>query len=156
MPISKGVGEMLHMDIFFVDNKKYLTCVDKFSKFLQLFHIRSLNEIAHFIEQVLATNPQCVNITTDNEAVFTSQVVNSQFGSYNIRHHTTPLSHSITNGQVERTYSTILEIARTLAEHRNETISEVIYRAVREYNNSIHSVTQLKPSEVLYHSDKYP
>lgn len=155
-PIPKTVGEMLHLDIFFVEGKKYLTCIDKFSKFLQIFHLRSNTEIPQLIEQILTNYPECNNVTTDNESVFTSQIVNSLFESYNIRHHTTPIGHSITNGQIERVHSTLLELSRTLAEQRGETITEVIYQAVREYNNTIHSVTNRKPSELHYHSDRFP
>lgn len=155
-PIPKRVGEMLHMDIFFVDKQKYLTCVDKFSKHLQLFLIRSCTEIPQMIEQILIAYPDVDNITTDNESVFNSQMVNSLLETYKIRHHRTPVGHSITNGQIERTHSTILELARTLAEQRRETISEVIYRAVREYNRTIHSVTKQKPVELFFHSDKFP
>lgn len=155
-PIPETVGRMLHLDIFFVERKKYLTCIDKFSKFLQIFYIRSNTEIPQLIEQILTIYPECSNITTDNESVFTSQMVNSLFRTYNIRHHTTPIGHSITNGQVERVHSTLLELSRTLAEQRCETITEVIYQAVREYNRTIHSVTGAKPSELHYHSERFP
>lgn len=97
-----------------------------------------------------------MNVTTDNESVFNSQVLNSIFESYGIILHTTPVGHSITNGQVERVHSTILELSRSLAEEQNETITENIYQAVREYNNTIHSVVNQKPSDVLYHSERYP
>lgn len=154
-PIPNGVGEMMHIDIFFVDKQKYLTCFDKFSKFLQMFHINSNTEIPTLIEQFLSMNPFCINITTDNESIFISQMVKSIFDFYKITHHTTPIGHSETNGQVERVHSTILELSRSLAEQQSETISEVIFQAVREYNNSIHSVTKQKPSNVFYFSDRF-
>lgn len=104
----------------------------------------------------MVIHPNCRNITTDNDSLFTSQIVNSLFESYQVAHHKTPIGHSTTNGQVERAHSTILELARALAEQQNEGIEEVVYRAVREYNNTIHSVTKQKPSELFLHSDKYP
>lgn len=155
-PLPKTIGEMLHIDIFFVDNNKFLTCIDKYSKFMQIFHLRSNTHIPEMIEQILVIYPNCLNVTTDNDASFTSQVVNSIFRTYNINHHTTPSNYSTTNGQVERAHYTILEIARTLAEQQKEPISEIIFQAVRKYNNSIHSVTEQTPSEILYHSEKYP
>lgn len=155
-PIPKTVGEMLHIDIFFLENNKFLTCQDKFSKFLQIFHLRSNTEVPKMIEQIMVIYPNCSNATTDNESVFTSQVVSSVFRRYKVTHHTTPVSHSITNGQVERVHSTLLELARTLAEQQSESIIDIVFQAVREYNNTFHSVTKQKPSELLYHSDKYP
>lgn len=155
-PIPKSVGDMLHMDIFFLENQKYLTCIDKFSKFLQLFHIRSNTEIPRLIEQILVIYPNCSNITTDNESVFISQNLNSLMRRYKITHHTTPLAHSITNAPVERVHSTILELSRTLSAQSGEDLTNVIFQAVREYNNTIHSVVREKPSDIFYHSDKYP
>lgn len=155
-PIPENVGEMLHVDIFFVEKQKYLTIIDKFSKFLQILHLRSNTEIPRLIEQILTNYPNCSNVTTDNESVFTSQMVNSLLRSYNITHHTTPIGHSVTNGPVERVHSTLLEISRALAEQSGETISEVIYRAVREYNNSIHSVTKEKPVDLHFRSNEFP
>jgi len=155
-PMPNSVGEMLHIDTFFIDKHKYLTCIDKFSKFLQIFHININTEIPRLIEQIIVIYSNCSNITTDNDPLFTSQIVNSLLKNYKIIHHTTPVSHSVTNGQVERVHSTVLELARTLAAQQNESITEVIFQAVREYNNSIHSVINQKPSEVFFHSDKYP
>lgn len=144
-PIPTAVGEMLCIDVFFVDNHKYLTCIDRFSKFLQIFRINSSTEIPSMIEQLLVIYPFCTDVLTDNESIFVSIVVKSLFEFYKIRHHTTPIGHSTTNGQIERVHSTILELARSLAEQQKERVSEVIYQSVREYNNTIHSVTGEKP-----------
>lgn len=32
-PVTTQTGEMLHIDIFSTDEKYFLTCIDKFSKF---------------------------------------------------------------------------------------------------------------------------
>lgn len=69
-PILKKVGECVHINIFHIANRKYLTCVDKYSKFLQLFEIQSKANIPTLIEQVLITYPNCETIITDNEATF--------------------------------------------------------------------------------------
>lgn len=155
-PIPQKVAEMIHMDIFFIDNHKFLTCIDKYSKFLQIFHLRSNTEIPKLIEQILVIYPNVVNVTTDNDPSFTSHIVKNIFDIYNIKHYTTAINHSTTNGQVERVHSTILELARALAEQQHQTISEIIFQVVRQYNNTIHSVIQQKPSEVLYFSNKFP
>lgn len=155
-PTPKCVGEMLHMDIFHIERKRYLTCIDKFSKFLHIYAFETGTEIPTIIEQILITYPNCTNVTTDNEALFTSQTVNSLLRDYGIAHYRTPIGHSTTNGQVERAHSTILELVRALAEQRSESITEVIFRAVREYNNSIHSVTKQKPSEIFHNSSDFP
>lgn len=84
---------------------------------------------------LIPTFPKCSTVTTDNDPMFISEVTESLFRSYKIKHHTTPISHSLTNGQIDRAHSTILKLARSLAEQRSESVTEVLYRAVREYNN---------------------
>lgn len=155
-PIPKKVGEMLHLDIFYIGNEKYLTCLDKLSKFLHVYPIRIKTEIPTLIEQILVTYPNCVNITTDNDVSFSAQPVQSILNLNQIKHYKTPVSHSTTNGQIERVHSTLLELIRILSEQRGEPIAEVIFQAAKEYNNSIHSVTKIKPVELFFHSDKYP
>lgn len=156
IPIPTNVGDMLHIDIFHLEQQRFLTVVDKFSKFLQIFRIRQTTEIPNMLEQILILYPNCKNITTDNDALLTSQIARNIFERYDIHHHTTPPAHSITNGQIERAHSTLLEIARSLAANTEETPVEVVYQATREYNKTIHSVTKQKPVDVQYHSDKYP
>lgn len=68
----------------------------------------------------------------------------------------TPICHSTSNSQVERFHRTLIEIARCLSEQRSVTFDDVIFDAVREYNNNIHSVIRAKPIDVFYHSDRYP
>lgn len=73
-----------------------------------------------------------------------------------ITHSVTPLKHSTSNAQVERFHRTLIEITRCLAEQHSVSFEDVIFDAVREYNNTIHSVTHLKPIELFFNSGKYP
>lgn len=59
--------------------------------------------------------------------------------------------HSLTNGQVERVHSTIIEIARCIQEeYQLLDYNEIIYRAVKEYYQSIQSSTHQKPYDILF------
>jgi len=56
--------------------------------------------------------------------------------------------HSLTNGQVGRTHSTLIEIFRCIQEEYNiMNDSEIIYRIVMEYNDTIQSTINQ-----IYHS----
>lgn len=64
--------------------------------------------------------------------------------------------HSNTDGKIERVHSTIKEISRCIKEEFyliNEV--EAKWRAVQQYNKRIHSVTNLKPIDVLYNNVKH-
>lgn len=58
------------------------------------------------------------------------------------------MQHSTSNGQVERTHSTLIEIIRCLNKQNNTSSSEEIFNAVKAYNETIHSVTGEKPIDV--------
>lgn len=70
-------------------------------------------------------------------------------------HITTPAQHS-TNGQVERTHSTLIELIRCLSKQNNTDSSQEIYNAVKAYNETIHSVTNEKPMDVQLNPNGYP
>lgn len=89
---------------------------------------------------------------TDNNAVFTSQMVEVLCRQKNISHATTPVSHFTTNGQVERIHSTVLEIANSFAKLNTTDTVDEIFHAVTQYNNTIHSVTKFRPNEVFFNS----
>lgn len=150
-PIPTNPGFSIHMDIFHLSNKLFVSTSDRFSKYFYLREIPNKRNIAMVIEEILSqVYPECKEIMTDNELIFTSQMSQALFKQKNIKHITTPVSHSTTNGQVERIHSTILEIANVIArQNETETIDE-IFNAVKEYNNTIHSVIKHKPIEVFF------
>lgn len=130
------------MDIFHIDNRKYVTCLDRFSKYLFVHSIDSKLKFHEKLEEIITQNyPECETIITDNEAIFTSNSSKAVFEKYKIAHVTTPIQHSTSNAQVERVHSTLIEIIRCLAKQNDSTSSEEIFNAVKAYNHSIHSVT---------------
>lgn len=155
-PIPTGVGESISMDIFHIDNKTYVTCVDRFSKYLHIFLIHTKANFYEKLEEIITQNyPNCKSIITDNEAIFVSNSSRSVYDRYNINHVTTPIQHSTSNGQVERTHSTLIELTRCLAKQNNSTPGEEIFNAVIQYNNTIHSVTGEKPFEINQNPVKF-
>lgn len=93
---------------------------------------------------------------TDNEAIFTSNASKVVFIKYKITHITTPVQHSTSNGEVERTHSTLIEIIRCLNKQNNSSSSVEIFNAVKAYNETIHSVIGERPVDVKRNPLKYP
>lgn len=79
-------------------------------------------------------------------------MIRAMYEQKNIVLTTTPVSHSTTNGQVERIHSTILEIANSLAKQNTTESDEEIFNAVMQYNDTIHSVTKFRPNEVFFNA----
>lgn len=150
-PIPTRPGRSIHIDLFHLNNRLFISTCDRFSKHFSLREIPNKRNIAAVIEEILSQiYPNCTEITTDNEAIFIAQTCRALYRRKNINHFITPVAHSTTNGQVERTHSTILEIANALAkQNSNETIDE-LFNAVSQYNDTIHSVTKFKPADIFF------
>lgn len=108
------------------------------------------------MDEILQVFPLCKHIMTDNDSIFTSFTMKSLFKRLNIEQTFAPSRHSTSNAQVERFHRTLIEIARYLSEQRSISFDDVIFDAVREYNNTIHSVTRVKPIDLLYYPGRYP
>lgn len=150
-PIPAEPGRSIHMDIFYLGNKLFLYTADRFSKYFYLREIPNKRNLSTVVEEILSqVYPECREIMTDNDAIFTFQTMQALYRLKNINFVITPVSHSTTNGQVERIHSTILETANSLAKQNTcETVDE-IFNAVTQYNSTIHSVTKFKPCEVFF------
>lgn len=152
-PVPSYPCEILHMDIVEIQNEKFLSCIDKFSKFAKLFHIKNksslylrekLTKILHYF-----TIPRI--LVTDNERSFLSPILVNFIKLLDIKMYQTPVNRSEVNGQVERFHSTILEIYRCLkAEYKDLRLRELLNIAVDRYNNTVHSVTKRKPSDIFF------
>ena len=136
-----------------IQNEKFFTVVDKFSKFSKFFHIkdRSAITIRSKIIKILHFFTVPLILVTDNERGFLSPIVINLIKNLGVKLYLTPSHRSEVNGQIERVHSTILEIYRCFkADYRDLSVKELVYVAVDRYNNTVHSVIQRKPSDVFF------
>lgn len=156
-PTPTTINESISMDLFYIDNKQYITSIDRYSKYLKIHNIESKVNFSSKLEEILTQDyPNCKFLMTDNEAVLVSNASKMIYKKYNIVHVTTPVQHSTSNGTVERVHSTLIEIIRCLNKQNESTSSDEIFNAVKEYNNTIHSVTKEKPIDVIKNPNGYP
>lgn len=155
-PIPTAVGESISIDSFYIDNKQYVTSVDRYSKYSTVNLIQSKLNFHEKLEEILTQNyPNCRYLITDNKAILVSNAAMVVYRKYNIMHIRAPVQHSTSNGQVERTHSTLIEIIRFLNKQNDSDSSENIFAAVKEYNNTIHSVSGEKPVDVKQNPNGY-
>lgn len=149
-------GKYIHMDIYFNDKKTFLVAIDKFSKYITLREIDSRERMSEKMEEVITNNyPNCTRLMTDNENCLNTPAVKMMCEKYAIRKIETPVYRSTSNGQVERAHSTISELARIFKIQNETTITEEIYKTIRELNNTIHTVTGQKPVDILFNKINY-
>lgn len=152
-PVPKYPCEIVHMDIMEIQNEKFLTVVDKFSKFSKFFHIkdRSAIYLRSKLIKILHYFTVPIMLVTDNERGFLSPIVLNLIKSLGVKLYLTPSHRSEVNGQIERVHSTVLEIYRCLrTEYPDLKVKELVYVAVDRYNNSVHSVIKKKPTDIFF------
>lgn len=151
-PIPNHPAEILHVDIMEMKKEKFLSVVDKFSKFAKFFRVKS-KSIPHIRDKIIKalhyyTVPKL--IVMDNERSLVSPIIIDYLKTLGVEVYLTPSQRSEVNGTIERVHSTVIEIVRCLQdEYKDLTTKELINIAVDRYNNSIHSVTQQKPSDIF-------
>nr|AAL13731.1 LD21171p [Drosophila melanogaster] len=152
-PIPNYPCEILHIDIFALEKRLYLSCIDKFSKFAKLFHLQSKASV-HLRETLVEalhyfTAPKV--LVSDNERGLLCPTVLNYLRSLDIDLYYAPTQKSEVNGQVERFHSTFLEIYRCLKDELPTFKPvELVHIAVDRYNTSVHSVTNRKPADVFF------
>lgn len=155
-PIPNNEGEFLHIDIFYAQNHKFITCVDAYSKYLVIGHIEDKLNLGEKVQEILQSFPNAKKLTLDNEPGFTTPQFRSLMQRMNIELYFCDPRHSSTNGQVERVHSTLVEIARCIKEeYCLIDIKEIFYKAAKQYNLTIHSVTNKKPYDVFHNKIKH-
>lgn len=150
-PIPKFAGEIIQMDLFFANNNTFITMIDKFSKYLLIKKIPNKKQMSLQILELLNHFPKAEKLITDNESGFVSAATEEILRLRSIEHFTTTPQHSTSNAQIERVHSTILELVRCLQQEKEIIDYDIlIMEAVKEYNETIHSVTKAKPYDVFH------
>lgn len=147
--------QILHMDIFQLKGEKYLTLLDKFSKFGQALKIPREDslEICKALTHFFSCFGVPQKIVMDNATAFKTQNCKDLLNIHNIKIHFTTPNHHDGNSPVERFHSSLLEHYRLLKQqHPNDT--DIMPYILIAYNNSIHSATSFTPFELVYgHTD---
>lgn len=91
-------------------------------------------------------------VVIDNENSFNSNALMFMLeNQYNVKVFRIPPYSSSVNGQIERFHSTLSEIMRCLqTANVHNTFSDLLHRAIFEYNNLIHSTINRKPVEAFF------
>lgn len=150
-PVTDKPLDRLHMDIFSIDRNSYLSLVDSFSKHAQLIHIdtKNLVDVKNALAQYFCTFSTPREIITDHETTFRSIQLIEFLDNLGIRLKYASCSES--NGQVEKTHSTLIEIINT-NKHKFPALESraLVQLAVSLYNTTIHSSTGFTPNEILF------
>lgn len=153
-PTASKPFEIVHLDTITLGGNKFFTLVDSFSKFAQAYPISSTQavEISDKLVDYFSHHGLPTLLITDNGAEFKNTIIKELLAFHRIEVHFNSSQHPESNGIVERFHSTLIEHIR-LFNNRKEFENESIYTKVRyailAYNNTIHSVTKLRPIQII-------
>lgn len=153
-PTAVKPFEIVHLDTITLENTKFLTVVDSFSKFAQAYALPSAQaiDIADKLLDAFSHHGLPTLIITDNGREFKNVVVQELLSFHKIDIHFNSSQHPESNGIIERFHSTLVEHIRVFNnrdEFKSEPISTKVKYAILAYNHSIHSVTKLRPIQVI-------
>lgn len=152
-PTAVRPFEIIHLDTYTLEQTKFLTIIDSFSKYAQAYMLKSMvgTEIVDNLITFFSHHGIPSKIIVDNGTEFKNTVVTELLQLHKINIHFCSPNHPQSNGLIERLHSTLSEHIRLLNNQNfNKTpIHQRMKYAILAYNNSIHSVTKLKPVDVI-------
>ena len=152
-PTPSKPFEVLHMDTFQMEQQKFLTLIDPFSKYAQAYPLTTLNsiEIANSLLTFFTHHGIPKSIITDNGKEFKNTVIKDLMTLHKINIHFVTPHHPESNSPVERLHSTLIEHIHLLNTqgYKSEPIKYKMIYAILAYNNSIHSATKFKPIDLI-------
>lgn len=153
--------DILHIDLYSINNNQILTILDKFSKFAAAYTLpnRTTLSVTKSFQMFLRQYGIPKKVVCDQGSEFTGNIFKDFCNQYNINLHVTSFQQTSSNGPVERLHSTITEIYRIIMAKRKELRleqdhEEILSEAIITYNNAIHSTTKITPYE-LFHGRTY-
>lgn len=121
------------MDLFEINNKKYLIVVDYFSKYPEIVLLNSSNSssvITH-LKSIFARHGIPNIVISDNGPPFNSKELSDFMREWYIQHITSSPYHSRSNGLVERSIRTIKDILKKCYSDKKDP-----YLAILQYRNT--------------------
>lgn len=153
-PNTKKPLERVHIDIFSINKTNFLSIIDSFSKHLQMVPIetKNLTDTTKALTKYFTIFGIPNSIFSDHETTFQSAQFKEYLSRLNIK--LEYVSSSESNGQVEKTHSTIIEIFNTNKDKipSSNTLT-AIELSVALYNNSVHSSTGFTPNEIIFNQN---
>lgn len=139
-----GRNEVLHLDLFHINRRIYLTLIDKFTKKAYIYEVPNLNFICkrEKLFEHFSKFGKPKKIVLDNEFRSLTEFFRSE--EIDI-HFCKPRSHT-GNSDVERLHSSLQE-KLTGIDNVNMTLNEKVYKSIEVYNNRYHSTIKCTPNE---------
>ncbi|XP_039293950.1 uncharacterized protein LOC120353595 [Nilaparvata lugens] len=152
-PTPETPFEKIQIDCFQYDKIKFLTMTDCFSKRLTVHPIKSLNQvdIQECLNDYFSAFPIPKIVQMDNGREFDNAGLRDFLRLYGIEPYYVTPGHPDSQGLVERTHSTLIEILNAIQlENKTNTTETNMKLAVIAFNNTLNSTLKMSPMEITY------
>lgn len=143
--------ENVFIDVYVKETEKFLTLVDSFSKFAQIYKIgnETTDELTETLIEYFRTFGLPKMITCDQAPGFRNPRFRKFLESKGISLHFA--SNSNSNGIVERFHNTLLEMyLANRQKFADLSLYEGLALTTALYNDATHSTTNMKPREIIF------
>lgn len=143
--------ENIFIDVYVKEGEKFLTLVDSFSKFAQIYKIsnETSEELTETLTEYFKTFGIPKLITCDQATSFRSQDFRTFLETHGVAIHYASSSNS--NGIIERFHNTLLEMYMANRKKVDElTLYQGLSLITAIYNDSKHSATLLTPRQIIF------
>jgi His(2)-Cys(2) zinc finger./Integrase core domain. len=153
-PTPRRPFEILHVDTVTVENKRFLSIVDAFSKYSQMYYLEALQSpiVTDKLMTYFSHHGLPDLIISDNGTEFKNTIIQDLLKAFNIEIHLTSVNHPNSNSTVERFHSTLREHMRIINNtptFKHLSTEQKVRHALLAYNHSIHSATRYKSIELI-------
>lgn len=145
--------DILHIDTFCCHRENFLTIIDSFSKYAQVYNITDkmnttiLSKLRHYFSH--HNYPR--KIVCDEGPEFSNNLFKEFCKLHKIELHFITVNNPNSNSPIERFHSTFTEKLRVMQDERpREHFHDLVTHCVLIYNQSIHSATGYSPFSILY------
>lgn len=145
--------ERINIDCFDFNKSTFLSIMDDFSKFTQVYPIQHKNgqTVKEKLSLFFQHFPIPKRIHTDLGGEFNNNIVKDFCKLYDIRLTFSSSDHPQSNGAVERFHATLGDCLRCFSdEYPDENITDAVPLIINSYNNSKSSSTGYTPQEVIF------
>lgn len=134
-------------DIFHYNSESFLIVIDYFSKFVEIFKLKSMRseEVINKLKGLFTRQGIPETVMSDNGPEFSSEKFRQFSKQWNFQHHTSSPGYAQSNGQIERAIQTIKNIMKKTSYERSD-----FNMAMLEYYNTPISSEIPSPAELLY------
>ena len=142
------------MDVLKYNSNKFLTIIDAFSKYAQVYPIETSQaiEITQSLLKFFSHHNTPELIVVDNGAEFDNSIFREFLAVHKVEIHFCSPHNPASNGMIERFHSTFLEhlcLLNNREEFKKDPLRLKVLFAVIAYNNSLHSATKMVPMDVI-------